>query len=58
MASGDPSFLDLPDREVSGVLFPASDLRIMGTDALIQPWDDLQVCAFPPIAVIRKVLVN
>ena len=49
---------DLPDREVSGVLFPASDLRIVGTDALLQPWDDLQVYAFPPIAVIRKVLVN
>ena len=27
-------------------------------DALLQPWDDLQVYAFPPIAVIRKVLVS
>ena len=29
-----------------------------GNDAILQPWDDLQVYAFPPIAVIRKVLVN
>ena len=26
MASDDPSFLDLPNREVSSVLLPASDL--------------------------------
>ena len=58
MASGDPSFCDLPDREASSVLSPASDSRVTGTDALLQPWDDLQVYAFPPIAVIRRVLVN
>ena len=58
MASGDPSFCDLPDREASSVLSPASDSRIAGTDALLQPWDDLQVCAFPPNAVVRTVLVN
>ena len=58
MASGDPSFCDLPDHEASSVLLPASDSRIAGTDDLLQPWDDLQVYAFPPIAVIRKVLVN
>ena len=58
MASGDPSFCDLPDREASSVLLPASDLRIAGTDALLQPWDDLQVYAFPLIVVIRKVIVN
>ena len=58
MASGDPSFCALPDREASGVLLPASDSRIAETDALLQPWDDLQVYAFPPIVVVRKVLVN
>ena len=58
MASGDPSFYALPDREVSSVLLPASDSRIAGTDALLQPWDVLQVYAFPPIVVVRKVLVN
>ena len=58
MASGDQSFCALPDREASGVLLPASDSRIAGTDALLQPWENLQVYAFPPIVVVRKVLVN
>ena len=58
MTSGDPSFCDLPDREASSVLSPDSDSRVAGMDALLQPWDDLQVYAFPPIAVIRRVLVN
>ena len=39
-------------------LSPASDSRAAGTDALLQPWDDLQAYAFPPIAVVRRVLVN
>ena len=34
----------------------ASDSRAAGTDALLQPWDDLQAYAFPPIAIIRRVL--
>ena len=37
---------------------PASDPRATGTDALLQPWDDLQAYAFPPIAIIRRVLVK
>ena len=37
---------------------PASDSRVAGTDALLQPWDDLQAYAFPPIAIIRRVLVK
>ena len=57
MASGDPSFCTLPDREASGVFLPASDSRIAGTDVLLHPWDDLLVYAFPPI-VVRKVLVS
>ena len=39
-------------------LSPASDSRVAGTDALLQPWDALQAYAFPSIAVIRRVLVN
>ena len=58
MASGDPSFCALPDREATSVLLLASDSRIAGTDALLQPWDDLLVYAFPPIVVVRKVLVS
>ena len=37
---------------------PASDSRAAGTDALLQLWDDLQAYAFPPIAIIRRVLVK
>ena len=36
----------------------ASDSRAAGTDALLQPWDNLQAYAFPPIAIIRRVLVK
>ena len=39
-------------------LSPASDSRAAGTDALLPPWDDLQAYAFPPIAVIRRGVVN
>ena len=37
---------------------PASDPRAGGTDALLQPWDDLQAYASPPIAIIRRVLLK
>ena len=37
---------------------PASDPRAAGTDALLQAWDDLQAYAFPPIAIIRRVLLK
>ena len=37
---------------------PASDPRAAGTDALLQPWDDLQAYAFSPIAIIRRVLLK
>ena len=36
----------------------ASDSRAAGTDALLQPWDNLQAYAFPPIAILRRVLVK
>ena len=37
---------------------PASDSRAAGTDALLQSWDNIQAYAFPPIAIIRRVLVK
>ena len=37
---------------------PASGPRAAGTDALLQSWDDLQAYAFPPIAIIRRVLLK
>ena len=36
----------------------ASVSRAAGTDALLQPRDNLQAYAFPPIAIIRRVLVG
>ena len=37
---------------------PASDPRAAGTDALLQPWDDLQAYAFPSITILRRVLLK
>ena len=37
---------------------PASDPRAAGTDALLQPWDNLQAYAFPPIVIIRRVFLK
>ena len=36
----------------------ASDPMAAGTDALLQPWNDLQAYAFPPIAIIGRVLLK
>ena len=36
--------------------FPGSEVR--GTDAFLQSWDGLQAYAFPPVAVIPRVLVT
>ena len=35
---------------------PMSDPMAVGTDAMLQPWNDLQAYAFPPFAMIRQVL--
>ena len=56
MASGDPSFCNLPDREASSVLLPASDLRIAGTDALLQPWDISKFMPFLRLSSFGKCL--
>ena len=37
---------------------PLSDPSSAGTDALLQGWDNLQAYAFPPIAIIRRVLLK
>ena len=37
---------------------PASDPWAAGMGALLQPWDDLQAYSFPPIVIIRRVLVK
>ena len=35
---------------------PLQDPMCVGTDALLQIWDDLQAYAFPPFSLIRRVL--
>ena len=37
---------------------PASEPKAARVDAFLQPWDNLQAYAFPPIAIIRRVLVK
>ena len=37
---------------------PAWELKAAGVDAFLQPWDNLQAYAFPPIAIIRRVLLK
>ena len=57
-----PAVIDLFATSVTARLpvyfSPASDPRAAGTDALLQPWDNLQAYAFPPIAIIRRVLLK
>ena len=37
---------------------PAWEPEATGVDAFLQPWDNLQAYAFPPIAIIRRVLLK
>ena len=37
---------------------PAWEPKAAGIDAFLQPWDNLQAYAFPPIAIIRRVLLK
>ena len=37
---------------------PAWEPKAAGVDAFLQPWDNLQAYAFPPIAIIKKVLLK
>ena len=58
MAGGDRSVCNLLTARLPVYFSPASDSQAAGTDALLQPWDNLQAYAFPPIAIIRRVLVK
>ena len=40
------------------IMGSSSVTGMAGTDALLQPWDTLHAYAFPPIAIIRRVLVK
>ena len=37
---------------------PAWEPKATGVDAFLQPWDTFQAYAFPPIAIIRRVLLK
>ena len=37
---------------------PAWEPKAAGVDAFLKPWDNLQAYAFPPIAIIRRVLLK
>ena len=37
---------------------PAWEPKAAGVDAFLQPWDNLQAYAFPPIAIIKRVLLK
>ena len=37
---------------------PAWEPKAAGVDAFLQPWDNLQEYAFPPIAIIKRVLLR
>ena len=37
---------------------PAWEPKATGVDAFLQPWDNLQAYAFPPIAIIRRVVLK
>ena len=37
---------------------PAWEPKAAGVDAFLQPWDNLQAYAFPPISIIRRVLLK
>ena len=35
---------------------PIADPQSAGTDAMMQPWDDLQAYAFPPFGLLHRVI--
>ena len=37
---------------------PATEPKATAVDAFLQPWDNLQAYAFPPIAIIKRVLLK
>ena len=44
------------NHRLSVYFAPMSDPMVAATDAMLQDWDHLQACAFPPVAMIRAVL--
>ena len=57
-----PAIIDLFANSLTArlpVFFaPAWEPKAAGVDAFLQPWDNLQAYAFPPIAIIKRVLLK
>ena len=57
-----PAIIDLFPASLTArlpVFFaPAWEPKATGVNAFLQPWDNLQAYAFPPIAIIRRVLLK
>ena len=57
-----PAIIDLFGTSLTArlpVFFaPAWEPKATGVDEFLQPWDNLQAYAFPPIAIIRRVLLK
>ena len=49
-------FTNSMDRRLPVYFVPHQDPLALGVDAMLQSWEDLEVYAFPPFAMIRKVL--
>ena len=49
-------FTNSMDRRLPVYFVPHQDPLALGVDAMLQSWEDLDVYAFPPFAMIRKVL--
>ena len=57
-----PAIIDLFATSLTAKLpvffAPAWEPKAAGVDAFLHPWDSLQAYAFPPIAIIRRVLLK
>ena len=57
-----PAIIDLFTTSLTArlpVFFaPAAEPKATAVDAFLQPWDNLQAYAFPPIAIIKRVLLK
>ena len=49
---------DLAGSKTPSVLYSSVRTQSSGVDAFLQPWDNLQAYAFPPIAIIKRVLLK
>ena len=49
---------DLPQRETAPILLACPDPQAVFEDAFRHPWDDLDLSAFPPFALVGRVIAR